>query len=168
MFISLIAAVARNGVIGHEGRMPWKLPGDLRFFKQNTLGKPVILGRKTWDSLGAKPLPGRPHIILTHDRGFTADGAFVAHDLDHALAEGRRLATQAGGDEVMVIGGAQIYAAALPLADRIYLTEIAASPPGDTFFPEFDRAAYHGEELVLQMPEGPDRPAYRITLFHRR
>lgn len=168
MFISLIAAVARNGVIGHEGRMPWKLPGDLRFFKQNTLGKPVILGRKTWESFGSKPLPGRPHIVLTHDRSFQTDGAYVTHDLESALAEGRRLAEDAGGDEVMVIGGAQIYTAALPLADRIYLTEIAANPPGDTFFPDFDRAAYHGEELVLQMSEGPDRPAYRITLFHRR
>lgn len=168
MFLSLIAAVARNRVIGHEGHMPWKLPNDLRFFKQVTMGKPVILGRKTWESFGSKPLPGRPHIVVTGNRDFQADGAIVVHDLDSAIATGKRLAEEAGGDEVMVIGGAQIYAAALPLADRIFLTEIAAMPPGDTFFPDFDRTAYLGEELVLQMPEGPDRPAYRTTLFHRR
>lgn len=168
MFISLIAAVARNGVIGHEGRMPWKLPNDLRFFKQVTMGKPVILGRKTWESFGSKPLPGRPHIVLTTNRDFTAEGAIVVHDLDTAIATGKRLAEEAGVEEVMVIGGAQIYAMTLALADRIFLTEIAASPPGDTHFPDFDRTAFLGEELALQMPEGPDRPAYRITLFHRR
>jgi dihydrofolate reductase len=168
LLISLIAAVARNGVIGHEGHMPWKLPSDLRFFKQVTMGKPLILGRKTWESFGSKPLPGRPHIVLTTNHDFRADGATLVHDLDSALSAGRRLAAQAGVDEVMVIGGAQIYAAALPLADRVYLTEIAASPPGDAFFPDFDRTAYLGEELTLRMSEGPDRPAYRTILFHRR
>ncbi|MBP7340548.1 dihydrofolate reductase [Niveispirillum sp.] len=168
MLISLIAAVARNGVIGHEGRMPWKLPNDLRFFKQVTMDKPVILGRKTWESFGSKPLPGRPHIVLTTNSDFTADGATIVHDLDSAIETGKRLAAQAGVEEVMIIGGAQIYAAALPLADRIYLTEIAATPPGDAHFPEFDRTAYLGEELILQMAEGPDRPAYRTTLFHKR
>lgn len=168
MFISVIAAVARNGVIGHEGRMPWKLPNDLRFFKQVTMGKPMIMGRKTWESFGGKPLPGRPHIIVTGNRDFAADGAIVVHDLDAAIEAGKRLAAEAGGDEVMVIGGAQIYAAALPLANRVYLTEIAASPVGDTYFPEFDRTAYLGEELGMQMATGPDQPAFRVMLFHRR
>lgn len=168
MFLSVIAAVARNRVIGHEGRMPWKLPNDLRFFKQVTMGKPMIMGRKTWESFGSKPLPGRPHIVVTGNPDFTAEGATVVHDLDAAIAEGKRLAAEAGVEEVMVIGGGQIYAAALPLADRVYLTEIAASPAGDTFFPEFDRTPFLGEELGMQMAKGPDQPAFRVMLFHRR
>lgn len=168
MFLSVIAAVARNRVIGHEGRMPWKLPNDLRFFKQVTMGKPMIMGRKTWESFGSKPLPGRPHIVVTSNPDFTAEGATVVHDLDAAIAEGKRLAAEAGVEEVMVIGGGQIYAAALPLADRVYLTEIAASPAGDTFFPEFDRTPFLGEELGMQMAKGPDQPAFRVMLFHRR
>lgn len=168
MFLSVIAAVARNRVIGHEGRMPWKLPNDLRFFKQVTMGKPMIMGRKTWESFGSKPLPGRPHIVVTGNRDYTAEGAIVVHDLGTAIATGKRLAEEAGVEEVMVIGGAQIYAAALPLADRVFLTEIAATPVGDTFFPEFDRTAYLGEELGMQMAKGPDQPAFRVTLFHRR
>lgn len=168
MFLSVIAAVARNGVIGHEGRMPWKLPNDLRFFKQVTMGKPMIMGRKTWESFGSKPLPGRPHIVVTGNRDFVAEGAIVVHDLETAIATGKSLAEEAGGNEVMVIGGAQIYAAALPLADRVFLTEIAASPVGDTHFPEFDRTAFLGEELGMQMAKGPEEPAFRVMLFHRR
>lgn len=166
MLITVIAAVARNGVIGLEGRMPWKLPSDLRFFKQVTMGKPMIMGRKTWDSFGGKPLPGRPHIVLTNDRAFRADGAIVVHDVETALAEGKRLAEEGDAPEVMVIGGAQIYAAFLPLADRVYLTEIAATPEGDTFFPDFDRTGYLGEELGIQDPE-EGRPAFRVMRFHR-
>lgn len=166
MLITVIAAVARNGVIGHQGKMPWKLPNDLRFFKQVTMGKPMIMGRKTWDSFGAKPLPGRPHIVLTKDQAFQAEGAIVAHDMENAIATATRLAEEAGEQEIMVIGGAQIYAAFLPIADRVYLTEIAAMPEGDTFFPEFDRTGYLGEELGTQGPE-EGRPAFRVMRFHK-
>lgn len=166
MLITVIAAVARNGVIGHQGRMPWKLPSDLRFFKQVTMGKPMIMGRKTWDSFGGKPLPGRPHIVLTKDQAFQAEGAIVAHDMDSAIATARKLAEETGEQEIMVIGGAQIYAAFLPIADRVYLTEIAATPEGDTFFPEFDRTGYLGEELGTQHPE-EGRPAFRVMRFHK-
>jgi dihydrofolate reductase len=166
LLITVIAAVARNGVIGHQGRMPWRLPSDLRFFKQVTMGKPMIMGRKTWDSFGGKPLPGRPHIVLTKDQAFQADGAMVAHDMESAIATATRLAEEAGEQEIMVIGGAQIYAAFLPIADRVYLTEIAATPEGDTFFPEFDRTGYLGEELGTQNPE-EGRPAFRVMRFHK-
>jgi dihydrofolate reductase len=166
LLITVIAAVARNGVIGHQGRMPWKLPSDLRFFKQVTMGKPMIMGRKTWDSFGGKPLPGRPHIVLTKDQTFQAEGAIVAHDMESAIAAATRLAEEAGEQEIMVIGGAQIYAAFLPIADRVYLTEIASMPEGDTFFPEFDRTGYLGEELGTQGPE-EGRPAFRVMRFHK-
>ena len=133
MRISLIAAVAENGVIGREGGLPWRIPEDLKFFKATTLGKPVIMGRKTYVSIG-KPLPGRLNIVLTRDRTWHAPGISTAHDLDDAL----RIAQDSGADEAMIIGGADIYEMALPQADRIYLTRIEREFEGDALFPFFD------------------------------
>lgn len=130
MRISLIVVVAENGVIGREGGMPWRIPEDLKFFKNTTLGKPVIMGRKTFQSIG-RPLPGRMNIVLTRDSHWHADGVNVARDLDAAL----RLARNTGTIEVMIIGGAAVYDAALPLADRIYLTRVHREFDGDTLFP---------------------------------
>ncbi len=124
----LVVAVAENGVIGAGGTLPWHIPEDLRHFKAKTMGKAMVMGRKTFESLPGL-LPGRRHIVLTRDPAWTAEGAEVAHDLDAALA-------LAGPGEVAVIGGAQIFALALPRADRIELTEIKASVPGDTYMPE--------------------------------
>ena len=128
--LTLIAAVARNGVIGIDNRLPWRLPADLRRFKALTLGHTVIMGRKTWESLPEpfRPLPGRRNVVVTRDRGYCAAGATVAASLDAALRV-------AHGDEAFVIGGAELYAAALPLADRLEMTEIDASFAGDSFFP---------------------------------
>ena len=137
MRISLIAAVAQNGVIGREGGLPWRIPEDLKFFKAATLGKPVIMGRKTYISIG-KPLPGRLNIVLTRDRTWHAPGISVAHDLDAAL----RIAQDSGAIEVMIIGGADIYEAALPVANRIYLTRIQREFEGDALFPFFDPAEW--------------------------
>ncbi len=137
MRISLIAAVAENGVIGREGGLPWRIPEDLKFFKATTLGKPVIMGRKTYVSIG-KPLPGRLNIVLTRDRTWHAQGVSTAHDLDRAL----RIAQESGADEAMIIGGADIYEAALPRANRIYLTRIAREFEGDALFPYFDPAEW--------------------------
>jgi len=130
--ISLILARADNGVIGANGALPWRLPEDMRRFKAITTGKPCIMGRKTWDSLPKKPLPDRTNIVVARS-ALAAQGAIVAHLLDEALAIARK-----ENAEIMVIGGAQIYAAALPQAGRVYLTEIHAAPCGDTHFPAFD------------------------------
>jgi len=131
--LTLIAAVARNGVIGIDNRLPWRLPADLKHFKLLTLGHAVIMGRKTWESLpvGFRPLPGRRNIVVTRDEAYRAEGAAVATSLPAAM-------TAADGGEAFVIGGAELYAAALPLADRLQLTEIDATFEGDTWFPAID------------------------------
>lgn len=126
--VTLILARARNGVIGARGGLPWHLPEDLAFFKRTTMGHPIVMGRKTWESIG-RPLPGRRSVVVTRDRGFAAAGAEVVHSLDEAI---RRCV---GAEEVFVIGGAQLYAEALGHADRLLLTEIDADFEGDTFMP---------------------------------
>ncbi|MEL0013323.1 MAG: dihydrofolate reductase, partial [Alphaproteobacteria bacterium] len=125
MILSLIVAVANNGVIGHNGDLPWRIPGDMKFFKATTMGKPIVMGRKTWESLG-RALPGRENIVVTRRAGFDAPGASVVESLDAALAQ------VPDADEVMVIGGAEIYALALPHVARVYLTQVHAAPDGDT------------------------------------
>jgi dihydrofolate reductase len=131
--ISLVAAVADNGVIGADGGMPWHLPADLAHFKQLTMGKPVLMGRLTWESIG-KPLPGRLNLVLTRDHAWQAEGAHRVASLDDAL----RTAQRAGATELMVIGGAEVYRQALPRARRIYMTRVHAEPWGDTLFPELE------------------------------
>jgi len=134
--ISLVVAMADNGVIGNVGAIPWRIPDDMRRFKSITMGKPVIMGRKTWDSLPRKPLIGRLNIVVTRDRNFRADGATVSHSFEEALA------CTGGADEIAVVGGAEIYKAALPRANRIDLTEVHARIPGDTSMPPFDRTVW--------------------------
>ena len=133
MIVSLVVAWAENGVIGKDNRLPWRLPADLRYFQQLTTGHTIVMGRKTFDSIG-KPLPNRHSIVITRRRDFHADGVDVARSLDEALA-------MAGGeDEVFIVGGAEIYRAALPLTDRMYVTVVHASPEGDVSFPPFDES----------------------------
>ncbi len=132
MIISMIAALADNGVIGIDNRLPWRIPDDLQYFKAQTLGKPILMGRKTFESFGARPLPGRQNIILTRDPDYSADGITVVHSLDEALS------AAAGAEELMVIGGAQLYAQMLERAQRLYLTYVHASIEGDARFPDFD------------------------------
>ncbi|MBE7423969.1 MAG: dihydrofolate reductase [Zoogloeaceae bacterium] len=134
--LSLIAAIAANGVIGAGNALPWRLPEDLRRFRALTLGHPVIMGRKTFESIG-RPLPGRRNIVITRNREYQAAGCEVMVSLADALD-----ACRDAGDEIFVIGGAQIYAEALPLAQRLYLTELKAEYPGDARFPQLDRAAW--------------------------
>jgi dihydrofolate reductase len=130
--VSLIAAMADNRVIGIDNRLPWKLPADMKWFRENTLGKPIVMGRKTFESFGARPLPQRTNIVVTSDRGYRAEGAVVAHSIEEALEK--------AGDapEVMIIGGASFYAQMLPRAARIYLTVVHHFFAGDAWFPEFD------------------------------
>ncbi len=135
--LALIATRARNGVIGLDNRMPWHLPEDLAYFKRVTLGKPVVMGRKTFESIG-RPLPGRLNIVVTRNPDWQAAGVQVAHSLDAALA----LAAAAAPEEIMLIGGAELYRQALPQADVLYLTEIDAEFAGDAFFPEVDLARW--------------------------
>ncbi|MCJ2092860.1 dihydrofolate reductase [Methylobacterium sp. J-072] len=144
--VSLVAAIARNGVIGRDNGLAWHLSSDLKRFKALTMGKPMLMGRRTWASIG-RPLPGRRTLVLTRDRGFRAEGAETVHDWDAALAA-------AAGPELMVVGGAEIYALALPHADRLHLTEVEAEPEGDVRFPAFDRAAFR-ETFREAHPAGP-------------
>lgn len=140
--IALVVAVARNGVIGRDGDLPWRISSDLKRFKQVTLGKPVVMGRKTWDSLPRKPLPGRVNIVVSRTLA-EAPGAQVCRDLDAALEAAQAAAAAEGAAEICIIGGAQIYAAALDRAARIYLTEVDLDPEGDSHFPALDPAVWH-------------------------
>ncbi|MDP4021949.1 dihydrofolate reductase [Methylobacterium sp. NEAU 140] len=144
--IALVAAVARNGVIGRDNGLAWHLSSDLKRFKALTMGRPILMGRRTWDSIG-RPLPGRRTLVLTRDAGFSAAGSEVVHGWDAALAA-------AADATLMVVGGAEIYALALPEADRIHLTEVEAEPAGDARFPAFDRANFR-ETLREAHPAGP-------------
>jgi dihydrofolate reductase len=134
--VSLIYAQSRNGVIGARGGLPWRLPSDLMRFKETTFGKPIIMGRKTWEGLPRKPLPGRQNIVITRQKDWAAEGAHTATSIENAL--------QMAGDvpEVCIIGGGEIYDLFMPLADRIYLTEVDAVVEGDTFAPVLDSAAW--------------------------
>jgi dihydrofolate reductase len=163
--LSLIAALGENRVIGVDNSMPWHLPGDFKYFKATTLGKPIIMGRKTWDSLG-RPLPGRLNIVVSRQADLRLDGAEVYPSLEAAVVRAQEWAREQGVDEVMLIGGAQLYAQGMEQADRLYLTRVALSPEGDAWFPEFDLAQW---KLVSNTPnpaEG-DKPAYSFEVWER-
>lgn len=157
MQIVLIAAVADNGVIGREGAMPWRLKSDMRHFRSLTLGKPVVMGRKTYLSLSIKPLPGRTNIVVSRDAAFTAPGVLVAPSLQAALEAARGDALRRGAD-IMVIGGADIYAQAMPFADRLEITQIHMKPEGDSVFPPMDAAVWRAAAQEPH-PAGPDDDA---------
>jgi dihydrofolate reductase len=155
--LHLIVARARNGVIGDHGALPWRLPEDLAHFKRTTMGHAVVMGRKTWDSIG-RALPGRRNIVVTRNPGWRAPGAEAAHSLEEALQRCHAPAAGSAGDDLFVIGGAELYAQALQHGvDSIYLTEIDADFPGDTWFPALDRARWR-EASREHFPPGPGRP----------
>lgn len=159
--LSIICAVAANDVIGRQNRLPWVLPADLKRFKQLTMGHPIIMGRKTFESLGT-PLPGRTNIVVTRQPGLKVCGALTAGSLEQALA----LAGDA--PEAFVIGGAALYTEALPVANRLYLTEIHQPFEGDTVMPAMDRAAWR-ETAREDHPAGPDAPfAYSFVTLEKR
>jgi dihydrofolate reductase len=165
MNIALIVAAARNRAIGLNNRMPWHLPEDLKYFKRVTLGKPVIMGRNTFESIG-RPLPGRPNIVISRNAGYQVAGVTLVTSLEEALSAAERL-LPAGQDEVMVIGGAQIYAQALPLATRLYLTEVDAEPEADAFFPPLDRQVWR-ETARARHPACDRNPhAYSFVVLER-
>ncbi|MCE9680883.1 dihydrofolate reductase [Halomonas alkalisoli] len=164
--VAMIAALSRNRVIGVENQLPWYLPEDLRFFKRMTQAKPLVMGRKTFVSIG-RPLPGRLNIVVTRDSTFQHDGVRVCHDLASALALADQQATIDGCEEIMVMGGGEIYAQALPFASRLYLTEVDVEVEGDARFPELDSQQW---EEVQRVPGRPadGQPDYRFVEYRRR
>ena len=160
MRLSLIVAMARNRVIGADGKIPWHLPGELKLFKSLTMGHHIIMGRKTWESIG-RLLPGRTTVIVTRQHGYQVPGAIVAHSLGDAIA------ACSGDEEAFVIGGAEIFREALPLADRIYLTTVNADVPGDTFMPQFDRSRWREESSQSFPSDERNRYAYTLAVHER-
>ena len=161
MKLSLIVARARNGVIGRGNALPWKLPEDLAFFKRTTMGHPIIMGRKTWDAIG-RPLPGRRNIVVTRDPAWKAAGAERASSIDAAISACR------AAPQAFVIGGAQLYAAALPLADGVFVTEIDRDIDGDTVFGALDPADWVETSREPQPPGGPDALPFAFVHYARR
>lgn len=162
MIISLVYAISQNGVIGDKGGLPWHVPSDLKHFKAVTLGKPIIMGRKTWESLPRKPLPGRVNIVLTRHTGFVAQGAEVAKDLPSALAVAGQV------EEICVIGGAEIFKAFLPSTQKIYLTRILAMVEGDVMMPDLDLAIWREVSRSSPMRAEGDGAAYETLVYERR
>ena len=164
----LVVAMAENGVIGRDNQLLWRLKTDLGRFRRLTMGKPMIMGRKTFQSIG-RPLPGRETIVLTRDAGFAAEGVHVAHTWEAALAKGQELATAAGADAVAVAGGAEVYALSLPHIEKLFLTKVQTAPEGDAVFPPLDRSQFR-ETRREDRPQGPDdeHPFTFIDLERRR
>ena len=166
MRISLILAVARDGVIGRAGAIPWRIATDMRRFRSLTMGRPIIMGRKQYQSVG-KPLQGRDNIVVSRNRDFAAAGIFVVATLQAAIDLGKGLATSRGVDEIMIIGGAQIYALALPIADRIYLSRVEAEVEGDVRFDLGDLTGWHVLSTE-QVPSGPkDQYPHTFSVLDR-
>jgi dihydrofolate reductase len=163
----LVVAVAENGVIGRNGRLPWRIPGDLKHFKSVTMGKPVVMGRKTYDSVG-KPLPGRANIVLTRDKNWFADGVLTGRTLEEVLRIAHDEARKAGAKEIAIIGGVALFELTLPLAAKIELTEVHATPQGDTYFPKFDRAAFRETRREGPHQGEKDDHAYSVVTLERK
>nr|WP_295886119.1 dihydrofolate reductase [uncultured Devosia sp.] len=165
--IAMIAGVAENGVIGSDQTIPWRVPSDMAFFKRTTMGKPVVMGRKQYETVG-KPLPGRTNIVITRQEGYQPEGVLVFHSVDAALARAREIARADGVDEIMIIGGGQLYAQLIERADRLYITHIDLNPPGDVLFP----AVRHEDWTVVDLPEvapsPKDEATYRVKVYERR
>jgi dihydrofolate reductase len=161
-------ARARNGVIGRDGGLPWRLASDMAHFKALTLGKPVIMGRKTWESLPRRPLPGRTNIVLTRDGSFEPKNAVRSEDFSEALQIAREQAEEDGVNEVCVIGGAALFALALPKAGRIYLTEVEAEVPGDVLFPPFDERGWVEVSHEAHPASAADEHAFVFRTLERR
>ncbi len=164
--IALVVAMGENGAIGRGGDLPWRLSSDMRYFRKITMGKPVIMGRRTFKSL-PRVLDGRLNIVLTRDRGFVAPDAVMAHSLEEGLAEARASAERTGVDEIMVIGGEDVFRAVFPAASRLYLTEVHAAPHADTWFPDFDRGEWR-EVFREKHAAGPkDDHAFSFVVLER-
>jgi dihydrofolate reductase len=158
--LSLIVAMSRNRVIGANGKIPWHLPGELKLFKDLTMGHHIIMGRKTWESIG-RLLPGRTTVVVTRQRGYEVPGATVAHSVKEAVAAAR------GDEEIFVIGGAEIFREALPLADRVYLTTVQAEVAGDTFMPAFEGGGWRVASYQRHPADERHAHAFRLDTYER-
>jgi len=158
MRLNLIVARARNGVIGAGGTIPWRVPGEMAYFKQVTLGHPIVMGRKTWESLPRRPLPGRRNLVVTRDRNYIAEGAEVVASLEEALAR------CADAQDVFVIGGAELFALALPRITRAFVTEIDLEVDGDVHFPALDPAQWR----EVSRRRGATEPTHDFVVYERR
>lgn len=164
--LAIIVAVAENRVIGNNNTLPWKLPEDLQNFKRITMGKPVVMGRKTYESIG-RPLPGRTNIVITRNVSFHAEGVQVVHSIDDALAMASEIAARAGVGEVMVMGGADVYAATIPRADRLYITEVHASVEGDAVLPTIDWTCWREVSREHRVAQFPNPFDYSFVSYER-
>lgn len=164
--ISLIVAIAQNGVIGAKGDLPWRLSSDLKRFKRDTMGKPIIMGRKTWESIG-RPLPGRANVVVTRDAGYDAQGADVVNTLEDAFTIADTRARCEGASEICIIGGGQLYNDALKYADKLYVTHVMAEPEGDTYFPEIDPSLWKPVSREA-FPAGEKDSAETIYVIYER
>jgi len=162
MMISLIWAMADDRVIGIENRLPWKLPADMKWFRLHTLGKSIVMGRKTFESFGGKPLPQRTNIVITKDENYQADGIVVVHSIEEALSAAGDV------DEVMIIGGMSFYKQMLPQADKLYMTLIHESFKGDAWFPEFDMSEWQEESREEHQPDEKNPHAYSFVTMQRK
>jgi dihydrofolate reductase len=165
--IAMIAGVAENGVIGSDQTIPWRVPSDMAFFRQTTLGKPIVMGRKQFETVG-KPLPGRTNIVITRQQHYQPDGVLVVHDIDAALAQARQIAEADGVDEIMIIGGGELYAQLMGRADRLYITHIDLSPAGDVRFPAIAPEQWTVVDLPEVAPSPRDEASYRVKVYERR
>lgn len=166
--ISMIAAVARNGVIGRDNDLPWHMSTDLKRFKAMTMGKPLVIGRKNLESF-PRLLPGRPHVVITRDRSYAREGVHVVHSFDEALAKAVTLAAEAGVDEICIAGGGEIYRLGMPVADVLHITHVEADIAGDTSFPAIDPAVWQAEEAGrMEAGERDDYPARFVTYTRRK
>lgn len=164
--IAMIAGVAENGVIGSDQTIPWRIPSDFAFFKRTTLGKPIIMGRKQYETVG-KPLPGRTNIVVTRQAGYQPEGVIVVATIDAALEKAREIAEKDGVDEIMIIGGGDIYAQLMGVADRLYISHIALSPAGDIRFPAINPADWAIVEEPEVTPMEKDQASYRVKVYER-
>ncbi|HOB93136.1 MAG TPA: dihydrofolate reductase [Aquabacterium sp.] len=167
--LALIASVDRQRIIGSDNELVWREPEDQRWFRRQTMGCPVVMGRKTWDSLPVRfrPLPGRVNIVVTRQGDWQSDGAQVAHTLADALAQARASAAATGAPRVFVIGGGQLFAEALPLADQLLMTEIDADLPGDVRFPDWRDGAFVEQSRDTRHSDGPPACAYAFVTYQR-
>lgn len=164
--LSMIVALGRNRVIGIANVMPWHIPADLKYFKSQTLGKPIIMGRKTLQSIG-KPLSGRANIVITRDPSFHAEGVQLASSLDRALKLAEEKAVEIAAQEIMIVGGGQIYQQAIERVTRLYLTEIDVAPKGDAYFPDYRAIADWYEVWREHHPPESDQPAFDFVIHER-
>jgi len=165
--LSMIVAVAENGVIGRNNALPWYLPNDLKYFKQTTMGKPVIMGRKTYESIG-KPLPGRTNIVITRQADYQPEGVKVVNSVEAARELAESVCLIDGQEEAMIMGGAEIYTLALPHTDRLYLTEVHADVEGDAFFPEYDKSLWQEVAREDFAAEGPNPYNYSFVVYEAK